>query len=292
MGEIVWAKTQELRDHLKSHIYGEVPADKRITIFADKDKVCMVDSTMIVGANRSSGKKYYRWRTVSSVGFFRNKAGHLQPYRAVRPLKQDGWSSFYPEAAFYYLEEDDQLAAEPMQAYRDACKHYLHLKGIYDLYPMAEVMGLPERFNLLPANLRPHMRTTNWNEFMSGAVGKSRLTPKMIESAKHSEPYLISLASEFRGLVEDGRLETFLKNSSFDDNMMEMFQPHTPRIRTFLRLMDEESRNSLLGESITFHASQSIKYASGRFVDRTRRKQAYRQPLGKVHSWTHLTSLV
>ena len=291
MGEIVWAKTTEHRDHL-SNSRGRVPADTRITVFASRDKVCMVDSTMLVGKNKNSNKCYYEWRSVSSVGFFRNKAGNLQPYKAERSLNQKAWFYRYPKTAFYYLEEEDALAGEPMKAFRDACSEYLNLRSVYDLYPMAEVMGLPERFTLLPSNLRPHMRTRDWSEFMSGAVGKSRVTPGMIDSAKNSEPFLISLASEFRGLVDNARLETFLKNSFFDDNMMEKFQPHTPRVRALLRLMDEDSRISLLSENITFSSSQSIKYASVRFADRMRRKQFYQQPLGKVHSWTHLTCLV
>lgn len=293
MGEIVWAKTHEHRDHLEGHTYGELPADKRTTIFADKNKVCMVDSTMIVGANRSSGKFYYRWRSVSSVGFFRNKAGHLQPYRAVRPPKQKVWNSFYPETAFYYLEQDGSVKfEEPVQAFRDACKRYLHLKSVYDLYPMAEVIGLPERFNLLPANLRPHMRTTDWNEYTAGALGKKRATPEMVEAVQKTEPYVLAMAHEFRGTVDDKALTTFVQTHYFDENLMQNFKPHTPKFRQIIKLTDDKSRMKLLRKPLNEQVTSNIKYISDRLGTSTPPHKKYTKPIGHVVDWSHLTSLV
>jgi hypothetical protein len=294
MGEIVWAKTHEHRDHLKGHTYGEVPADTRITVFADKNKVCMVDSTMIIGANRSSGKYYYRWRSVSSVGFFRNRAGHLQPYRAVRPLKQSAWNSYYPETAFYYLEEDDAVAGEPMKAFREACKQYLHLRGAYDLYPMARVMEMPERFSLLPANLRPYMRVTDWTEFMTGAFGKSRVTSDLIKAAQETEPYIVSIAREFRGLVPDKEIVDFIKRSKFDEEMMNEFNPHTPRLRAVLRLLNDKSRLELIASPLDLEGTRSIQLVSSRTQYWKNNQQAYKNRIGQhtgITDWNGLTRL-
>lgn len=293
MGEIFWAKTHERRDHLKSHDYGEMPADRRTTVFASKDKVCLVDSALMVGAPRKSTKRYYYWRTHSSIGFFRNRAGHLQPYRAMRPLNSRGaWRSFYPEEAFYYLEEDEEFVGEAMRAFRAACSEYLRLYGVYDLYPMAKTMDMPERFKLLPANLRPHMRVTNWNEFMTSAFGKTRATPKFINAAQETEPYVIALAHEFRGLVADNELVKFMKRTQFDEQLMDNFKPHTPRLRRYLRRMDATSRRNLLYDPINVSTTTLIKYASDQEVHHRNGKGFRNGPLTGLTNWTALTRVI
>lgn len=291
MGEIVWAKTQERRDHIENQVYGQLPADSRMTVFASKDKVCLVDSTMLIGANRNSDKKYYQWRSVSSTGFFRNKAGHLQPYRAIRPLKQKVWKSYYPESAFYMLEEADTVAGEPIKAFREACKQYLRVRSVYDVYPMSEVMGMPERFNLLPANLRPFMRTTDWNEFMVGAFGKTRVTPGMIKSAQETEPFVIALAREFRGMVSDVTLRKFIANTHFDDEMMDDFRPFTPRVRSVLKHLDDRSKRRLIGEPINLKNVEFIRYVSNRNTAYSMSRKIT-GPLSPVEGWMGLTRQV
>lgn len=289
MGEIVWAKTIERREGLEHHTYGVVPADTRMTIFASKDKVALVDATMLIGANRNSDKKYYAWQSVSSMGFFRNRAGNLQPYRAIRPLKQKVWKSYYPETSFYYLEENDEVAGRPMKEFRDACNEYLRLRSVYDLYPMAEVMDMPARFNLLPANLRPYMRTTDWNQYLVSAFGKNRVTPSFVKAAQKTEPYVLSLAYEFRGLIPDKTLLKFIQNTQFSEELMEGFKPHTPKIRRVLRALDERSRLRLIGEPLTIGNTLRIKTVSDRFATTNpfpTRKVFIR---GSIDTWDGLT---
>lgn len=289
MGEIVWAKTREWRDHLESHTYGQVPADSRTTIFASPDKVAMVEGVMMVGANRNSDKKYYFWRSVSSVGFFRNRAGNLQPYRARRPVKAKSWTSYYPETSFFYLEEEEIMPVESVREFRKACKEHLGLTSVYDLYPMAEVIGLPERFSLLPANLRPHMRTTDWNEYLTSAFGKTRVTPEFVKAAKNTEPYVLSLAHEFRGLVPEKTLVKFVQNTHFNDELMEKFIPHTPKIRLVLKGMDERSRVRLIGEPIDVRNTCLIKTISNNFASTNRFAPKKVSIKGAVGTWKELT---
>lgn len=262
MADLIWGETHERRQHIDNFptALGLFPADTRISIFASKDKVAMVDATLFIRKHKS-GKAHYEWRSCASMGFFRNSAGNLQPYVSRRNItgnKKQPWTSHYTDSVFQTLAIDGQEAIQQFQA---ACKKYLNVSSVEDIYPLAEMMGV-EKFSALPSNIRPYMRTRDWNEFVARAFGKTRATHEMVKAVSDSEPIITSIAYEFRGLVEDERLVKFLNDNSLAPDSLDGFTPFTPRIRTIIKALDNEELEGLLSSDINMESLGSIRVNS------------------------------
>lgn len=300
MTEFIWGKTFPMAQ------FKNVPFDDilhgsqvatRTTFFADRNKVAWVDSVKCAYTNRHSNKNYSSWQSVSTMGFFRNSGGYLQPYRAVRSVNKKPWVFATPEPVFHFFQEDRQGDVELISKFREVCGDFLNIKSLYDVYPMAEVMGV-DRFEHLPANLRPYMRTLDWNEFLTNAFGKTRVNSTFIKHAEVAEPFAISMAYEFRGLVSDKALIDYIPNLEFNDELMDNFHSFNPALRDVLKVLSKKELNNLMSSTFDLHTTHSIQRISNVLnYEKTRRRAGMeprkfsRLPV-EIKSWKDLTRVV
>lgn len=254
MAEIVYSETQSHRQHLDNLTEGRTVADTKLSVFSGDGKVALVASHLLVGVNRHSKNKskWYHWRTVSSMGFYRNSVGNAHPYYASRSLEatRPGPWRHIPAQKVFDMLDGFELGQE---AIRDAFVHEVwnrfNITSMYDVYPMAAKYELPS-YSLLPYDLRPAMRTDDWSDFTAASFGKQRATPRLIEAVQNTEPYIVAVAQQFRGLVSNQRLTSFIENNHFDDEMMEGFNAHHPYLRPWLKLLSATSRDRLLSRNL------------------------------------------
>lgn len=287
MGEIVYAHREEKRDDLPE--YGRRPTDIKTTIFAGPNKVAVVTSTLVAGAVRNSTKHYWQWRTTSSYGFFRNRAGNLQPYHATRSWDGKGrdgktWSHRVPDLAFGQLDRYKETSDEAYEVYRRAVSDNLGIKSIYDLYPMAREYGLI-RYNTIPFELRVPMRETTWAGMATAAFGKTRASKRLTDAVANTDPYIVALAHQFRGLVDDERIVKFMEKTHFDEEMEEGFKPHHPRVRRVLKCLKKKDLNAILKNGLDLNDTVRIYHIThcvNHMID------AWSEPGVSYRSWHHI----
>lgn len=263
MSEIVYTETDKHRDHIKDMTGGRTIADAKRTVWVSPTKVSITESRLVVGVPRGhKDKRYYYWMSTESLGIFRNRAGNPQAYHAYRPwdaTRKSNWTMGGAQAVFELLGSKDSEKAEVFT--HEVWKTF-GFNSLEGMYPIAGMYNLPN-YTYIPYAIKPAMRESNWADFTMRVFGKTRTTPKLISAVQKSEPYLVSYAHQFRGLVPNPLIETFLSNQGFDEEMEEGFQLHNPNIRKYLMLMNEDSRVNILNKGLDLHDTNIISYLSG-----------------------------
>ena len=257
MAEIVYTELIDGRQHFDEakHIEhgntGEIPLDRKITIFSAFGKVAYVESSLIVGKRRNTNKLYYYWRTISSTGFFTNKAGNIQPYSARRGYDKKN-SSWTPVQFWGFDMMEDPHDMPSRVAFRDEVKYRLGINNIYDLYPMAQKMDIDEyNYKAIPYNLRLATRANDWAEFAAMGFGKTRATKPLIGTLENSVPLMASIAAEFKGYAEVNDMAAFIETNRYDETVFDHFTLFSPNIRRLVRFMDKRTVASLLDKKLS-----------------------------------------
>lgn len=255
MSEIVFTETFEARRGVSDMTYGRMPTDRKVTIFRNTGKVSVVNSTLVVGVPRGApSKRYYYWRTTASAGFRRNSAGTIVPFSCTRPWDAKvsvAWRHKWPDEPFNWLygTAHDDTAGE---AFQRAVWEEFGVRTVHDMYPMLDKYGLPS-YKTIPNSLKMPFRTDDWEDFTTRVFGKTRLSKPLVSAVQNTEPYFVAYAQQFRGLVPDAAVVSFLEHNHFDEEMEETFVPHSPTIRPFLLATNQETRDSLI--SVDFDIS-------------------------------------
>lgn len=251
MSEIVYTETTnrgQQPDFSGTYPPIRQPTENKVTIFRSPGKVAIVRSTLIVGVpNRNHmDKRFYQWRTTHSMGLRLNSSGKVVPYAARRPWdykKGTAWTGQIPEQAVDALTSDDN--SDLAQAYRQACDLEFGIKSLHDLYPIAGEYGLIS-YRSMPMYFRAAMRAGSMQDFATQVFGKNRVNSSLVQAAAATEPYVVALAHQFRGLVPDESLIKFMDKTHFDEEMESTYDSHTPLIRKNILAINESSRKRLL----------------------------------------------
>lgn len=296
--EVVFRKTEDGRTVLSTYDNDHttpVPTDKAWTVWKNRDKVAVVTGRLMTGKPRQNlNKRYWYWESVESYGFYRTRSGLAQPYLCDRPdgRRSTPWRGRYPEKAVNMLDPDsDEGMTEMGQAFRVAMRDTFSVRNLFDIYPMAEHFGL-NRYAVMPANLRNAMRSDTVQTFSEKVFGKNRSSNIFVKTVQKTDPYFISLAHEFRGLVKDTRLRSFLADSEWTEEIEETFEIHTPWFRDYAVLLNEDSRNNLLYYSLDNMDIRRISNLAGRPRARGHRLKpplGYKVDKNKVYkNWSDL----
>lgn len=248
MVDVVYTKTDSYRDRYerdKLHLQGETVIERKWSIFSHLNKVALAESVLVTGVRRNKSSYWY-WRTISSMGFFTNKAGNVQPYHARRKLSQKSqWEPGMCDYVFNRLDPEYH-SVEMNEKFTDEVKFRFGINNIYDLYPLAEKWGIgPYMYNAIPYNLRLAMREDEWKDFAAAAYGKTRVTKPLLKVLPTSVPFSAAVAGEFRGKAANNVLASFIENNS-DYDVFDSFSPFSPNMRRIVRLMTPETADSLL----------------------------------------------
>lgn len=246
MSEILFTETEEQgRNYIDNMEYGRMPTDIKTTIFQSTHKVAVVGSRLVVGIPRGhQNKRYYHWRTVSSFGFRRNSAGTVIPFDCHRPWDyklSTAWMHRQPRSPFQLFLDN----TEASDIFKHACFQNFNFKGPEELYPMMKEYGLLHYWTI-PSSLTMGFRQNDWTSFATAAFGKTRVNNRLLAAVQQTDPYLIAYAQQFRGLVPDEAIVSFMENNHFDDEMEEGFQPHSPNLRPALRFTDAVTLGNLI----------------------------------------------
>lgn len=246
MSAIVYTKTTELRDGVPSATYGRIATDSKVTIFQSRDKVAVVNSSLVVGApNGNKTKRYYRWRTVGSTGFRRSSLGNIIPYQCHRRFdakRSVPWTHRQPREPFQLLLNTQ---SELGRAFKHAVWDTFDVEKQEDIYPMMQQYNLLHYWTI-PNSLLASFRVDDWTEYTARAFGKTRTTPRLIAAVQQTEPYIVAYAQQFRGLVDDDKVVAFIERNHFDEEMENEFQPHSPNIRSGLLHTSQSIRDGLI----------------------------------------------
>lgn len=249
MSEIVYTKTFEQRQGVDTMAYGRQPTDRKVTIFQSPGKVAVVLSTLVVGVPRGhSDKRYYYWNSTASSGFRRNKAGTIIPFSCSRPWdakRSVAWKHKFPSEPFNWLEGTGTQPDEAGEAFQRAVWEEFGITNVTQLYPMLDRYNLPS-YKTIPNSLKMPFRTDDWEDFTARVFGKTRLSKPLVAAVENTEPYFVAYAQQFRGLVSDAAVVSFLERNHFDEEMEETFQPHSPTIRPFLLASSQATRDNLI----------------------------------------------
>lgn len=251
MSEIVYTETEQDRGHVANMSHGRTATDKKVTIFQSRDKVALVTSRLVAGVpRRYSDKRYYYWQSVSSLGFRRNKNGTIIPFqcsRAYDAKRSDPWKHMQARYPFELLGGDDN--SRMAEEFRRAVWFVFDVTKTTDIYPMMDRYDLLH-YHTIPHTLHKAFRQDAWGDYAAAAFGKTRVTPRLINAARNTDPYFVAYAQNFRGLVHDSQLVAFMERNHFDDEMEEGFQPHTPDFRAGILHAHQDVRNALINTKI------------------------------------------
>lgn len=265
MSEIVYTETQKYRDFIDTMEGGRRPADRKTTIFASQNKVALVNSALVVGVPRGAdhvNKRYYYWRSTNSVGFYRNRAGQPQPYCARRSWDAkvaEPWRHGNAAPVFNLLGDTSTPGG---QAFTHAVWEAFGASKMEEVYPIAGRYELPS-YTHMPYSLRPAMRHSDWASFAAHAFGKTRATPRLVAAVENTEPYIVSLAQQFRGFVPNELLTKFIEDNHFDDEMEEGFRLHNPNVREIVRNLNEKSASAILSRGLDLGDTARIMQMTG-----------------------------
>lgn len=265
MGELVYTATEQRRDGIVGMDHGRMPTDTKVTVWADPNKVCIAQSTMVVGVPRGEAhkdKRYYKWITTVSSGFRRNRAGRPQPFYAYRSwdaTRSTPWRHAMADPAFQYLGD---RSTEVGEVFTHEMRRAFGAGSLHEMYPIAGMYDLPS-YRHIPFAIRPAMKENDWAGFVTNAFGKTRATPRLIAAVAKAEPYFVAYAHQFRGLVPNPMIESFIETQEFDDEMEEGFRLHNPNVRKLLMTMNEESRKAILSRGVDLSDTYRIMNYGG-----------------------------
>lgn len=235
MFEIVYKSTTEDRSRISRMRYGMEPADNACTVIKKDDKVSILGSQFVVGVpTPGSAKRYYYWRTISSLGLRKNANGSVVPYHCTREWKgrgNGGWTFQRPTTVFGALAQSGDMG----EAFANAVEETFGVTSARDLYPMMERYGF-DKYSAVPSSLLPAFRQTDFEGMANMVFGKTRSSSRMIKAMSQTDPFFVAFAQQFRGLVDDESLVKFMEKNHFDENMENVFKPFSPNIRKLLLL--------------------------------------------------------
>lgn len=213
--DITYNERQILGRNLK--IYGQtttniIGTQKHTSIFVnDNHSVTLIDSLMKTGQRHDNGKKWHRWEDQLKIGFYKTSTGKIQAFQKNvkywdKPTKT--WNSLSFEHDNYFYGIDPKV----LTIFRETAAAELKISKLSDVYPISNLYSI-KTYSTIPPNLITEMRACDIMEFTSRAFGKSNYRKDLVRAVAASDPYLVSLASCFRGLVPADWIIKFLNES-------------------------------------------------------------------------------
>jgi hypothetical protein len=251
----VYTETIENRTPVLTDLPGFNLLDNKVTIFQNDNKVAVATSVLLTGTpwdkttgdwQRIPGKRYYRWRTIGSYGFIRTKSGIAMPYHSMRgPRSNDHWRNRFP----YMAADALSFNGDQADAYRHAMWETFGATKVQHLYPMMDTYQLIN-YPSIPLNLRRAFRETSTEAYAGMVFGQKRNTERLQAAVVNTDAYVVALAHQFRGLVSDEALLSFIENTHFDKEMEETFEVHNPLVRKIVEFLPREDRESILAKGL------------------------------------------
>jgi hypothetical protein len=260
----VYSETDVRRNHIDNTFFQtKLVTDIKRSVWKDDHKVSVVESVLLTGHPNSQNidKRWYRWYTVASFGFRRNKFDNIIIYNCRRQANGRRGNPYLHNnmnVPMDFLQDGEGALADE---FRDAMWETFRITKQEDFYPIMKEYDLYTH-KLIPTNLRTAFKADNFGTYVETAFGKRR-RPMLTIAARQTEPYVVSLAREFRGLVPDAELQAFVESTHFDDELEEQFKPHTPMVRKYIRSLSPAARSKLLASGLDFLDTQRIKTLSG-----------------------------
>lgn len=222
----------------------------RESVIVTDNKVAVIGSSLLTGAHEN-GKRWYRWKTVSSMGFRHNSNGVVIPYDAHRGVHPSPWLFRSPNAPFDILENyvfDNKVG----DAFKQQAIIKYNIGKLEDLYPMVKYFDTPA-YRYIPANLKFAYRSNNLEEFAGKTFGKTRINSKFLSKLQNSDPYHISIAREARGLIDNEKLHHFALMAPEED-----IEFSSPNLRKLFKLLPSSTIENLLSNPISVNDSRAI----------------------------------
>lgn len=246
------------------HVHQHLGGSKR-AVFATRDKVSLTDSVKTV--NQRGKSVWSTWRTVQSIGFYRNASGHLQPYAAFREGNGKGWSHVPSDIVWDTINPSastsdsksytDLLTDGASEAFRNYAHKMLGVKSFLDIYPRAEDFGLIH-YKYLPKTIRTAFRAEDTKEMSDLVFGRKRRDSRLLWSLENSEPLFIELAHSLRGIVSDSALAVLMDNRLGDD-MIDLYNgSNSADVRHGMSYLSKSAATRMASNTIDSDALRAI----------------------------------
>lgn len=295
----IYSETKQYRDSLSNgYMQTKAMTDRKSAVWKHNDKVSVVESVMLSGhPNQKSfednpDKRWWRWYTIGSMGFRRNKAGNIVIYNCRRSPDGRRANNFQHNNMNVPMEFLNDGEGPLADAFRDAMWETFRITSQEDFYPMMREYNLYTH-KLIPTNIRGAFKLDNWESYTSYIFGKTR-QKRLVAAVQNTEPYVVALAHQARGLISDDTLTKFVENTHFDDELCEQFKPHAPLIRRFIKEMPVSTRERIFSRGIDFLDTQRIGLISRHLQVRNLYiwNQRVSEKLEGVGSWSGAVSEV
>lgn len=201
------------------------------------------------------------WRSVASFGVRTTSRGTLVPYscsRNVNMFKSGPWS--HNAGYLALLPFKQRLSSDYIDgAYLSALNRVLGIKDVVDVYPGLNLFGM-DKPSAIPEGKAMAFRADNYDEFTARVFSKSRAVPALVSSVRNSDIDLISLAGDFRGLVDDSKLINILNIDLGDE-----YEPsrRMPNLRKTLLRTDKNTIDNVVDNLNATGLAWLRSYASG-----------------------------
>lgn len=246
--EIIYATTDSFRDRLDMYRRDMVTADIKTTVFKSDTKISIVESHLLTGLNRISGKRWWKWKSIQAFGFYQTSTGNWQPFHMNRPTnaqRAQGWRNITAQHPVMMLDEPRYGGSEHSAVFREHARALLGVNSFHELYPMAEHFGVDSYVDI-PFALRKAFKQTEIRPFVEEVFGKSRYRRDLLKVTAESYPYDIALMREFRGLTPVDWLVDWMRKER-----PQAPGPGSPNIRNLLIRSNPKSYRSILRRDFT-----------------------------------------
>lgn len=210
------------------------------TLFVHDHKVALVSSTLYSGINRYSQKRWFRWNTNSSTGFYRTNRNLIVPFSITKNKGKCRPSMLNP---FDLLRNSN---ARLSNEFSDAVKSKLNVTEEKDVYPMLDHFGF--QYQYIPKGMKYAFRADNGRDFAAALFGKSNVRKDLIRESCNAHPNDLCLVKEFRNLVPVDWIINFLRQQNNvpyripRNNLRKILQSIDPRSLRYLLHDNDDQR--------------------------------------------------
>lgn len=212
------------------------------SLFVHPNKVALANSSLYTGVNKHSGKRYFRWETTMSLGFYTTSRETVVPFQVSKDGRR--FSPVLRGGSPFLLLEDDNRRTDIERTFGQAVQDTFGIKSIADVYPIADLYDC--KWRDIPMGMHKHFRTGSMRDFAASVFGRQNVRRDLVKAMASTRPGIVALASQFKGLVPIDWIIGYLRGM---EDVSGYFLADRPGLKHVLHTLDPRSYRHLLKDA-------------------------------------------